>query len=140
MTMALSTRVRNALLDAIESSMSTAPFLEFRTGAPPTNPSDPSTGNLLSRDALPSDWMSAAAAGAKAKNGTWTATGLAGITTSNIGYFRIYGFGSPDMCDIQGTVTATGGGGDMTVDNISLAAAQVVTINTFTLTAPNATS
>lgn len=137
-TLQLSVRARNALLDAIESGISTAPFLELRAGALPADCAAVSTGALLSRDALPSDWMNAASGGTKTKNGTWTATGLTGIATTNIGYFRIYGFGSPDMCDMQGDVTATGGGGAMTVDNISLAAAQVVTINTFTLTAPNA--
>jgi hypothetical protein len=39
---------------------------------------------------------------------------------------------------MQGTVTATGGGGDMTVDNVSFAAAQAFTVTSFTLTAGNA--
>jgi hypothetical protein len=41
-------------------------------------------------------------------------------------------------CHIQGTVTVTGGGGDLTLDNTSIASAQTVVINTFTLTAGNA--
>ena len=134
-TLQFSGRVGLAILDAIENSISTAPFLEFRTGAIPGTPATVSSGSLLTRDALPSDWMAAASGTTKVKAGTWTATGITGITTSNIGYFRIYGFGSPDMCDIQGDVAVSGSA--MTVDNISIAAAQVVTINTFTLTAPN---
>jgi hypothetical protein len=39
---------------------------------------------------------------------------------------------------MQGTVTATGGGGDMTLDNAVIALAQVVTITGFTLTDANA--
>jgi hypothetical protein len=38
---------------------------------------------------------------------------------------------------MQGTVTATGGGGDMTLDNVSIASSQAVTVNTFTLTDAN---
>jgi len=38
---------------------------------------------------------------------------------------------------MQGTVTATGGGGDLELDNTSIAATQKVTITTFTLTAGN---
>jgi hypothetical protein len=37
----------------------------------------------------------------------------------------------------QGTITATGGGGDMTLDNTSIASAQVVSVTSFTLTDAN---
>jgi hypothetical protein len=137
-TLQFGTTVRNARLDAIETAIGAAPIVELRAGAMPANCAAVSTGALLSRDAIPSDWMAAASGGAKAKAGTWTLTGLAGITTTNIGYFRIYEASSPDVCHIQGDVTATAGGGAMTVDNISLAAAQVVTVNTFTITDGNA--
>lgn len=137
-TLQFSVPVRNALLDAIETAFGASPLIELRTGALPANCAAASTGNLLSRDAIPSDFMAAASGGTKAKLGTWTLTGAANITTQNIGHFRIFAAGSPDVCVAQGDVTATGGGGAMTVDNISLAAAQVVTVNTFTLTAPNA--
>ena len=40
-------------------------------------------------------------------------------------------------CHIQGTVTLTGGGGDMTVDNTNFAAGQVFTVSNFTITAGN---
>jgi hypothetical protein len=39
---------------------------------------------------------------------------------------------------MQGTVTATGGGGDMTLDNTSFAVGQQVNITSFTLTAGGA--
>ena len=38
-------------------------------------------------------------------------------------------------CHIQGTVTITGGGGDLTMDNNVLASGQTVNQNSFTLTA-----
>jgi hypothetical protein len=135
MSIQLSVSVRNARLDAIETQIGTAPIVEFRTGSPPADCAAASTGTLLAQSALPSDWMAAASAGAKAKAGAWTITGIAAGT---IGYFRIMRSGSPSECDLQGTVTITGGGGDMTVDNTSIAVSQVATVNTFTLTDGNA--
>jgi hypothetical protein len=38
---------------------------------------------------------------------------------------------------MQGTVTASGGGGDLTVDNTSIAPAQIVTVTAFQITAGN---
>jgi len=135
MALQYSVPVRNARLDSIESTIGAVPIMELRAGAPPATCADASTGALLAQAALPSDWLGAAAAGVKSKAGTWTLTGLAAGT---IGYFRIFRPGSPSECDIQGTVTATAGGGDMTVDNVSIAVSQVVTVNTFALTAGNA--
>lgn len=39
---------------------------------------------------------------------------------------------------MQGTVTATGGGGDMTLDSVAITATQSVTITAFSLTAGGA--
>ena len=134
-TLQYSVSNRNAALDARETEIGTAPIMEFRSGAMPANCAAARTGTLLAQSALPSDWMTAAAAGVKSKNGTWTITGIAAGT---IGYFSIMKAGSPSECSIQGDVTATGGGGAMTVDNTSLAVAQVATVQTFDLTAGNA--
>lgn len=135
MSIQLSVAVRNARLDAIETLIGTAPLIELRSGAAPADCATAASGTLLAQVAIPSDWLAAAAAGAKAKAGTWT---IAGIAAGTIGHFRICGAGSPQECHIQGSVTATGGGGDMTVDNTSIAVAQVATVNTFTLTDANA--
>lgn len=135
MSVQYSVKVRNERLDQLEDSIGASPLIELRAGSPPASCAAADQGALLAQGTLPADWMAAAAAGAKAKNGTWT---LIGITAGTIGHFRIKEAGSPDTCHIQGTVTATGGGGDMTVDNTSIADDQVVTVNTFTLTAGNA--
>jgi hypothetical protein len=39
---------------------------------------------------------------------------------------------------MQGTVTISGGGGDLTLDNNVVTLGQVITITGFTITAPNA--
>jgi hypothetical protein len=134
MSLQFSTTVRNGRLDSIETSVSTAPIIELRTGAPPANSAAADSGSLLATIVLPSDWMAAASSGAKAKLGTWSvAASGAGV----IGHFRLKDTGGT-TCHIQGTVTITGGGGDMTVDNTNIAAAQVVTVTSFTITDGNA--
>lgn len=134
MALQYSVTVRNAQLDAVETTIGTLPVITFRTGAPPANCAAADTGTILDTFALPSDWMAAAASGAKAKSGTWT---MSGDAAGTIGHFRIKE-STNAACHIQGTVTATGGGGDMTMDNVVIAVAQAGTVNTFTLNAGNA--
>jgi hypothetical protein len=134
MALQYSSEVRTAKQATIETTIGTAPVLEMWSGSPPAGTSTASSGTLLATGSLPSDWLAAAASGAVSKTGTWTTTGVA---SGAIGYFRIFAAGSPSLCHIQGTVTATGGGGDMTVDNTSVASLQVITVSTFTLTAAN---
>lgn len=129
-----STAVRNARLDAIEAAIGTSAILRIRTGAPPADVAAADTGTILVEMTLPSDWMAAASSGAKAMSGTWQdASANAGGTA---GHFRIYSSGG--TAHWQGTVTATGGGGDMTLDNTTISAGQTVTITSCTLTEGNA--
>ena len=129
-----STAVRNAMLDAFESTTGTSARLRILTGSAPANCAAAQTGTLLVEITLPSDWMSAASGGVKALLGTWQGTASAAGTA---GYYRILD-SAGTTCHEQGTVTATGGGGDMTLDNTSIASGQTVTITTFSRTAPNA--
>jgi hypothetical protein len=128
-----STTVRNAMLDVIESTISTSPTLEIRTSTKPANCAAADAGSVLATLTLPSDWMAAAASGAKALSGTWSDSSADGTGTA--GHFRIK---VSSTCHIQGSITATGGGGDMTLDTTSLASGQLFTITSFTLTAGNA--
>jgi len=130
--------LRNAQLDAIESTIGTTPLLRLYSGAAPATCAAAATGTLLLEMTLPSDWLAAASAGSKAKAGTWTGTGAVGASTGTAaGYYRVVDSGG-STAHIQGTVTVTGGGGDMTLDNTSIAHNQTVTVNTFTISALNA--
>ena len=129
-----SVAVRNARLDAIETAIGTGALLYLRSGAPPADCASADSGTLGATLTLPSDWLAAAASGSKAKAGTWSGTGSAAITA---GHFRIKDSGGTTT-HLQGTITATGGGGDMTLDNTSIAVSQTITISTFTITAGNA--
>lgn len=135
MSLQLAVATRNALLDAIETEIGTSAILKIRTGAPPADCGTSDSGTVLATLNLPSDWMAAASGGSKAKSGTWQDGSADAAGTA--GHFRIYDSGG-STCKMQGTVTATGGGGDLTLDNAVLAVGQVVTITGFTLTAPGA--
>jgi hypothetical protein len=135
MAVQLSAAVRNARLDAIESTIGTAAVLKIYdlTAGAPADCAAAITGTVLATITLPSDWMSAAAAGAKAKLGTWSdATADA---TGTADFFRLFA-SDGTTCGLQGTVglSAT----DMTLDNTSIVAGQSVTITGFTLTDANA--
>lgn len=129
-----SVAVRNARLDAIETAIGASPKLQFRTGAKPANCAAAATGSLLAEVTCPADWMAAASAGAKTLSGSWT---VAATGTGDAGHYRMLD-STGTTCHEQGTITATGGGGDMTVDNISIAAGQTVTVTAKTLTEGNA--
>lgn len=135
MTIQYSVAVRNARLDAIETAIGVSAILKLRTGAVPASCAAADTGSVVATINLPADWLAAAAAGSKSKSGTWedTAADAAGI----IGHFRVYA-NDGVTCHIQGTVTATGGGGDMTVDNTNVAVNQDLIVNAFTITSGNA--
>lgn len=128
------TAVKNARLDAVESTIGTSAVLKIYTGSMPANCAAAATGTVLATMSLPSDWMGAASAGVKSLSGTWSDSSADASGTA--GYFRILD-STATTCGIQGTVTATGGGGDLTLDNTSIASAQLVQINSFSLTAGN---
>jgi hypothetical protein len=135
MTIQLSDTVRNARLDAIETAIGTSAVLKIRTGAQPANVATADSGTVLATLTLPSDWMNAAATGSKTLLGTWQDTAADAAGTA--GHFRIYASNGTTQ-HLQGSVTATGGGGDLTLDNAVLAVGQSVTITSFTLTDGNA--
>lgn len=135
MSLQFATTTRNAMLDAIESDAGTAAVLKILSGSVPANCGTVNSGTVLATMTLPSDWMNAASSGTKTLLGTWEDTSADASGTA--GYFRIYK-SDGTTCQVQGTVTATGGGGDLTLDNTSIASAQDVKITSFTLTAPGA--
>jgi len=108
---------------------------EIRSGAAPADVATADSGTVLATLTLPSDWMAAASGGTKAKSGTWQ--DASADATGTAGHFRIYA-SDGTTAHLQGTVTATGGGGDLTLDNVSIASGQSVTITSFTLTEANA--
>lgn len=135
MTISIATAGRNAMLDAIETFAGVSAIFEIRSGAAPASANSARTGTVGVTMTLPSDWMAAAASGAKDKLGTWE--DLIADASITAGYFTIYKSDGTTVV-MQGTVTATGGGGDLTLTTVTIVAGQPVTITAFTLTAGNA--
>ncbi len=134
MALQVSVAVSNARLDAIETAIGTAGRVKIRTGAAPADCATADAGTVLADITLPADYMNAASARSKTKLGTWS--DAAADAAGTAAHFRLYA-SDGTTCHLQGTVTATGGGGDMTLDNVVLAVGQVFTVTGFTLNDPN---
>ena len=135
MAIQLSAAVRNARLDVIETTIGTTPILRIRTGSPPANVAAASSGTVLAEMTLPSDWLAAASGGSKALSGTWS--DASANATGTAAHFEITASDGTTR-HMQGTVTVTGGGGDLTLDDVTIESGQTVTITAFSLTDANA--
>lgn len=133
MAVQLSTGVRNARLDQIETTIGASAIMRIFSGAAPANCAAADSGSILAELTLPSDWMAAASGGSKALSGSWT--DASANNTGTAGHFRVYDNGIT-TCHIQGTVGTSGT--DMIVDSTSFTAGQSFTVNSFTLTDGNA--
>lgn len=130
MAIQLGTTLRNNMVGQYETTIGTAPKLQIRTGAQPANCAAADSGTLLCELTLPTDWMTAASSGSISLNGSWTGTGAAAGTAA---HYRLKD-SAGSTCHEQGSVTATGGGGDLTLDNTSIAVSQAVSVTSWTRT------
>jgi hypothetical protein len=135
MTVQNSVAARNARLDSFETVVGASPLLRIRTGAQPANCAAARSGTILALCTLPADWLAAASGGVKSKLGTWE--DLSADATGTAAHYEIMD-STGTTCHEQGSVTATGGGGDMTLDNVSIAAGQSFTVTGYSKTAGNA--
>ena len=135
MALQYSVAVRNAKLDAVETTIGVSAILKIRTGTVPATCATADAGTVVATCSLASDWMAAASAGTKVLAGSWA--DASADATGTAAHFRLYATDGT-TCHAQGTVTATGGGGDMTVDNQSFTVGQAFSVTSFTLTAGNA--
>lgn len=134
MAIALSPTLKRLILDGVFNAGAGTDFnsgvLEIRTGAAP-GPEAAESGTLLVSIPIPADGFAAASGSSIAKSGTWQDTSADGAGTA--AHFRMRrsgdaGGASTTTSRIEGTVTATGGGGDITLDNAVIAVGQQVTI------------
>lgn len=135
MAFQFSVAARNAALDAIEAAIGAGAIMKIRSGAAPANCAAADSGTALATLNLPSDWLAAASSGSKAKLGTWEDTAADAAGTA--GHFRVYA-ADGTTCHLQGSVTVTGGGGDVEIVNTSIAVGQPVTVSSFTINAGGA--
>lgn len=130
MTLDLNGLHATSALDAVyDTNFPAGSILEIRSGAPP-GADNAASGTLLASITLPATPWTAAASNAKTKNGTWS--DASADATGTAGHFRLKN--AADTKREEGTITVTGGGGDMTLDSVSITAAQVVTVTGYTRT------
>jgi hypothetical protein len=136
MAIQFSTTLRNNRLDAIETTAGTAPVLRFYTGSPPATCATATSGTQLVTYTLASDWAAAASSGSKSFSNT-PISGTSG-NTGTLGYYRLFD-STVTTCHMQGTITATGGGGDLTVDSVTVGSVgQAVNVTSWSITDGNA--
>ena len=135
MTIVLSTGARDAIVDALANPGFNSGVLEIRTGSPP-GPNNADAGTLLASMTLPADAHNPSSSGSATKAGTWQDASANNSGTA--GHFRIKrsgdaGGSSTTAVRIEGTITTSGGGGDMIADSTTITAGQPITCNTFTI-------
>lgn len=134
MTIRCATTPRNAMTDAVVDLIDAGSgpgTVEIRTGSQPATGSDTATGTLLATVTLADPAFGASS------SGTANATDPVAVTavaTGTAGWYRVRDSNGASVFD--GAITATGGGGDMTVANTSIVTAQPVDITSFSVTAP----
>lgn len=134
----ISTAVRNAGCDAMVDLIDAgtgAGTIKIRTGSPPTNVGDASSGTLLGTLTF-----SATAFGA-ASTGVATASAITSDSSADAsgdaGHFRIYAGAAGDTSALaQGTAGNSGDTPDMTFDNKSIVAGGTIAISSMTWTVP----
>lgn len=134
----ISTAVRNAMCDAFVDRFdanSPPAVIKVRTGSPPTNVADASSGTLLGTLTFSNPAFGAAA------TGTATASAITSDTNADAsgdaGHFRVYQGGAADTAaECQGTAGNAGDTPDMTFDNKSIVAGGTIAISSFTITVP----
>lgn len=130
----LATAARNAVADAVVDLLDAGPAaatLKIYSGSQPATPGDAATGTLLATVTLADPAFGSAATGVA------TGTDPAAVNASasgTAGWFRAAD--STGAAVFDGDVTATGGGGVMTLSSTALTSGSPVDITALTVTAP----
>lgn len=135
MATSISTAARNAACDAIVDLIdggTGAGTVEIRTGSKPATPATAATGTLLATLTLSDPAFGSAA------NGVATAGAVTGDSSADAsgtaGWFRVKDSSGTAIMD--GTVTLSGGGGDMILSALDIVAGGTVNVSAWTVTMP----
>lgn len=133
----ISTAAQNAACDAVVDLVdggAGAGYVEIRSGSQPATANTAASGTVLATITYSDPAFGASAAGTATADITPALTDASADNTGTAGWFRVYESGGTGIWD--GSVTVTGGGGDMTVNTTSLVAGVAFTITAQTLTMP----
>jgi hypothetical protein len=125
---------RSAAANALTARLNSG-TIAIRTGTPPTNVADASSGTLLGTCTFGATAFGAASSGVATANSITSDTSADNSGTA--GYFRTYGSGASDTAaDGQGTAGVSADTTDMTFDNKVIVAGGTIAISSMTLTVP----
>ena len=127
--------VKNSMLDGISTNWGAGALLRIYSGTAPADVNAALSGNNVLAVVTPTP--AAASAGSKDMlGGTKSTTGTAAASTGTVAtFYRVYASDGTTVKE-QGTITVTGGGGDMTLANTNIAQNQPVDITAFTKNFP----
>jgi hypothetical protein len=136
MALQFSTTIRNAMLDAITTAIGASGLLRIYTGSVPANVAAAiGAVTLLAELVMNATYAPAASAGVLTLNAI-TQDSSADNTGTAAWWRQWKSDGTTG--GIQGTVTATGGGGDLELNTTSIVAGGPVAVTSWTITAPGA--
>lgn len=138
MTLTISAAIRNALADAAVDALdagSGAGTIQIRSGTRPAGPGTAATGTLLATVTLADPAYGAASTGVATLTDPAAVTAVADGTAS---WFRALDSNSVAVFD--GRVTATGGGGDLTLATVTISTGLFVDITSGSITMPAGTA
>lgn len=136
MTTRLPTASRNAACDAVvdRADLGSGPAtIQLRTGTQPATGNDAATGTLLATVTLNDPAFGSAGAGVAALI-VAPALSTTGVAAGDAGWFRMLDSTAASVLD--GSVTATGGGGDLTLATVTISIGLTVNITSGSVTQP----
>jgi len=136
MVLKYATALRNAQQDALATFAGNSGLLRIFAGTQPTDPQTP----IGAQTVLGTLTMNATAFSA-ALNGVLTANAItqdsAADNTGTASFFRLFK-SDGNTAVMDGTITATGGGGDMTLNTVSIVVGGPISCTGFAITRGNA--
>lgn len=126
----------NAVVDLLDGGAG-AGYIEVRTGSQPATVATAASGTLLGTLVLSDPaFGNATAASPSVATASAVTSDTTADATGTAGWFR--GYDSNNVAVIDGSITATGGGGDMTLDSVSVVAGGVIALTSWTISHPTA--
>lgn len=132
----ISTASAKAANDALVALLNSG-YIEIRTGTQPATVATAATGTLLGTLTLSNPAFGASTTASPSVATANAITGDASAdATGTAGWFRAYASGG--TAHIDGSVTATGGGGDLVLDSTSIVAGGTINMTSWTVSHPTA--
>lgn len=136
----ISTAAAKAACDAVVDLLDGGPaagYIEIRTGSQPATVATAASGTLLGTLTLSDPaFGNATTASPSVATASAITSDASADATGTAGWFRAYD--STGAAIIDGSITATGGGGDLTLDSVSVVAGGTLNITAWTVSHPTA--